>query len=100
MIAEGEDHQTVNLSTHQEQFFAVDRLEFDSEMTVELNEQCHILSLVEGSAITVETQQQSFEINYAETFVVPAAAGSYRIINKGDARAKVIKAFVKPEACK
>jgi len=36
--------------------------------------------------------------HYAETFIIPAAAQYYRLINTGASPAKVVKAFVKAEA--
>ncbi|MBB3701342.1 ROK family protein [Flammeovirga yaeyamensis] len=96
---EGEDYQIVNLSTHKEHFYAVDRFEFDSSIEVELNNQCHIMSLVEGESITVVTNEKTFDINYAETFVVPAASKHYKLINTSGKRVKVIKSYVKSEEC-
>jgi len=52
--------------------------------------------LVEGSSVVLETaggMQQRF--NYAETFVVPAGAQSYRIRNEGNTRAIMVKSFIK-----
>ena len=98
-VSAGEGWRIVALPTHAEQFFDVQRLEFDRSIEVETDGQCHILSLVEGQTIALETGQglrQRFQ--YAETFVVPAAAVRYRLINEGTQPVKVIQAFVREEA--
>ncbi|HMO16303.1 MAG TPA: class I mannose-6-phosphate isomerase [Pirellulaceae bacterium] len=96
-IAEGEDWRVVHLPTHHEHFYDVHRYEFDTEVVAETNGSPHILMLVEGSSLFVETAHGMRErFNFVETFVVPAAAGSYKLINQGKGRAKVVMAFVKP----
>jgi mannose-6-phosphate isomerase class I len=95
----GADWEIINLSTHPEHFYAVERLEFDTEITENTNNQCQVLSLVEGESITVTTNGLEQVIHYAETFIVPAAAKKYTLKNTGNTRAKVIKAFVKNECC-
>lgn len=96
VIGQGEGWQLVHAPTHPEHFYDVHRLEFSGAVDVDTEGKCHVLMLVEGESVTVETVggfKQRY--NYAETFAIPAAAGSYRIINEGGTMAKVVKAFVK-----
>ena len=98
-LKKGDDWEIINLSTHPEHFYAVERFEFDTEITEDTNNQCHVLSLVEGESIAVITNGREQVMHYAETFIIPAAAKSYTLKNTGKTRAKVIKAFVKDECC-
>lgn len=98
VIAEGEDWRIVHLPTHSEHFYDVHRFEFATMVEARTEEACHVMSLVGGSRVLLETAGGSRQrFNYAETFVVPAAAGAYRLINEGNEPAMVVKAFVKPE---
>jgi mannose-6-phosphate isomerase class I len=94
-IDKGDNWELVHLPTHTEHFYDVHRIEFDKRITVPTNNMCHVMMLVEGSSVTVQTAGGSTTFQYAETFVVPAAAKEYTLINNGTGRAKVVKAFVK-----
>lgn len=96
VIEKGDGSKIIHVPTHAEHFYDVHRMEFADAIEVETNDKCHVLMLVEGSSITVETKNGfKTRYNYAETFAIPAAAGSYKIINEGGDVAKVVKAFVK-----
>jgi mannose-6-phosphate isomerase class I len=96
-LATGADWRVVHLPTHAQHFYDVHRLEFSGRLEVETAGACHVLSLVEGQQVLLETESGlSQRFNYAETFVVPAAAGHYRLISESGAPLKVVKAFVKP----
>ncbi|MET1056302.1 MAG: class I mannose-6-phosphate isomerase [Pedobacter sp.] len=96
VIEETESWQIVHLPTHQEHFYDVHRLEFDKAISRNTENGCHIMMLVEGESISIETEDGTVHnYAYAETFVVPAAAGSYTLTNQGTGRAKVILAFLK-----
>jgi hypothetical protein len=96
VIGEGPDWKLVHLPTHADHFYDVHRYEFATEIAGETGGSCHVMNVVEGGPVRLETAEglrQRF--HFAETFVVPAAAGQYRLVNEGAAPAKVVKAFVK-----
>lgn len=96
VLESGDDWKLVHLPTHIDHYYDIHRMEFEATMKIDIEEVCHILMLVEGEAIEVETADGSLATyNYAETFIVPAAARYYTVTNRGSSTAKVIKAFVK-----
>jgi mannose-6-phosphate isomerase class I len=96
ILSDIDDVICYHLPTHREHFYDVHRLEFNSTAEVQTSGICHVLILVEGSSVTVTTADgTSMVFAFAETFVIPAAAGSYKIVNNTTQQVKVIKAFLK-----
>ena len=59
-----------------------------------------MLNLVEGREAVVESPSGAFEpftVHYAETFIVPAGAGEYRIRPVYEETIGVVRAYVRPE---
>lgn len=86
-----------HLPTHREHFYDVHRYTLNSKIHISTNNKCHVWMLIEGTSVTIETKNgMKQRFNYAETFVVPASAGSYTIYNENpNKKTLLIQAFVK-----
>ncbi len=99
VIAEGPDWRLVHLPTHPDHLYDVHRFEFTTSVEGATDGSCHVMNVVAGEWITLESgggMRQRF--NYAETFIVPAAAGHYRLVNGGRGPAMVVTTFLKGDA--
>jgi hypothetical protein len=98
ILESGADSELIHLPTHAQHFYDVHRIEFDSDVLIHTDGSCHVLMVVEGDGVIVEsTDGTKSKFCFAETFVVPAAATAYRLINTGQKRVKVVKAFIKDQ---
>ena len=100
-MAEGDGWAEERTGMHELQFIETRRHWFSAPVLHEANDSFHMLNLVEGQEITVESPDGAFEpfvVRYAETFIVPAAAGAYTIRPSGPSEGQTvgtIKAYVR-----
>lgn len=81
-IHEGEDYLEEHTGLHELEFIETRRFTSHGATDHDATEGFHMLNLVEGSAAVIESPSgafDSFEVHYAETFIVPAAAGRYGV---------------------
>lgn len=96
LIEKGDGWELWHLPTHANHSYDVHRYVVDTEVEVKTEGKCHALNLVEGKSAKVITEGgMTFELTYAESLVISAAAGSYRIVNDSGERIMMIKAFMK-----
>jgi len=96
LLEKGEGWELYELPTHKEHSYRVQRYHFINEVVIETNGLCHVFNLVEGTSIVVETAGGlKKRFNYAETFVVPAAAARFKVTNESESEAILVAAFLK-----
>lgn len=96
LLDKGEDWELWHLPTHPKHSYDVHRYKIGSSVDVMTGGRFHVLNLVEGETADVVTAGgQTFHLHYAETLVISAAAGSYKIVNTSGREIMVVKAFMK-----
>jgi predicted NBD/HSP70 family sugar kinase/mannose-6-phosphate isomerase class I len=96
VIEQKDDYTLEHLPTHKEHFYDVHRITFSSYISMKTHNKCFVMMLVEGTSILVKTaNEKTVRFNYAETFVIPAAAEKFELINETNKPVKIIKAFIK-----
>ena len=82
---------------HELEFIETRRHWFDDAVELSCHGSVNMLNLVEGTSARVEPVGggRALEVHYAETFVVPACVGRYRVVNTGGGRAAVVQAYVR-----
>lgn len=96
LLQEEDGWKQYHVPTHKEHFYDVHRYEIIDEVTIHIEDSCHVLVLAEGKEVILKTEMGYTEkIHYGETFVIPYSAGSYSLSNEHEEPVKLLKVFLK-----
>lgn len=82
VLAEGDGWREERTGLHEREFIETRRHWFTGPVTHHTDGGVNVLNLVEGAEARVESPNGAFEpfvVHYAETFIIPASVGEYRI---------------------
>lgn len=82
LIHQDENGTVERTGLHEQEFLDTYRVSTSTEMPIHRNGSVHMLNLVDGGRIRLISEEERFapmELHYAETCIVPEAAGPYRI---------------------
>ncbi|WP_323898658.1 class I mannose-6-phosphate isomerase [Aeromonas hydrophila] len=100
-IAEGPGWREERTGLHEREFIETRRHWFSVPVEHDTGGTVQVLNLIEGREATVESPDHAFApfvVHYAETFIVPASVGRYRIRPSGESEGTTIatiKAYVR-----
>jgi mannose-6-phosphate isomerase class I len=97
-VRAGDGWQEDVIGALDEMFFEVRRVDIapDAVAPADTGGRFHVLNVVDGAGIEVETSGGTVHhVAFAETLIVPAVVGGYRLRAQGEAPARVVKAFVR-----
>lgn len=94
----GANGTVVRTGLHEREFIDTFRFTTSTALPVQRNGSVHMLNLVDGTRAILRSKTDSFaplELHYAETCIVPQAAGDYEIVSPDNEEIKVILACVR-----
>lgn len=100
-VAAGDGWVEEKTGLHENEFIETRRHWFTKSVTHQTNNSVNVLNLIEGDKVVVESTTNAFEpflVHYAETFIIPACVGEYKIspVNNGEEKKyATIKAYVR-----
>ncbi len=100
-VGEGDGWVEERTGLHEREFIETRRHWFTKKTKHDTNGGVHVICLVEGDAVVVESPVNACEpcvVNYAEVFIVPAAVGKYTITPYGTAegaKCGTLKAYIR-----
>ena len=99
VIHDEDDYREEHTGLHELEFIETRRFTSCGKTEHDATEGFHMLNLVDGTSAVVESPTDAFEpftVHYAETFIVPAAAGRYTIRPEAEGeQIMFVKAYVR-----
>ena len=98
LVREGDGFREIVVGEHDLLYFSLRNLIFEREITDNTNGLFHVLALVNGEKVRVESINDPalyYDMNYLDMAVIPASFGEYRIKNLGVGTVTVHKTHLK-----
>lgn len=98
VIREGDNFRETIIGEHDLLYFSLRHLEFEKEIRDNTNGKFHVLSLVNGERVRVESVANPnlcYYQNFLDIVLVPASMGEYRIVNLGNEPITIHKTCLK-----
>ena len=98
IVREGDGFKEIVVGEHDLLYFSLRNLIFDKEITDNTDGLFHVLALVNGEKVRVESINDPtlyYDMNYLDMAVIPASFGAYRIKNLGVGTVTVHKTHLK-----
>jgi len=98
LVREGSGWAEYVIGERDGMYFSLRRLEFDTEIAGETDGKFHVLVLVDGERVVVQSRidaDKAFEQKFLDVVLVPACFGSYVIRNLGDGPVRIHKTVLR-----
>ena len=102
-VYQNEDGSIERTGLHEKEPLDTYRISTDQKLPIHRNGSVHVMNLVEGQrALLVSTEGRfdPFELHYAETCIIPEAAGAYQVCSPDGEWVRILLACVRDESRK